>query len=399
VQDAELGFKMAPDNESLLAVYWWALDELGHTKDALASARRLHDKIPDHLFLAYHMGYLAGKLGQPASAIQLYEEELRHRPDNHLAMENLTLLRLMEGNTAAASDLMLKWMALAPEHMNTEDINGKMAKFKRLENFVDGNSKGFSLALDVIRLNEQSEPFLGAELKVPEEKPTREQFIQLLMGADAHRQQELTYAFQMEQRGDYSIWLSCLEKECPVIGRLPFPAIRSIVEGQAQLDETTRADFAPSCVAFCKALEIALFTMAFQAFRQHIQTSPAVVDLLAQAANPDFEKASAFTKFISKGVPLELGTMAMLLNFCRGNTGKNMKLLGAFRDWLDANGFAVLVQPGIADQIGSFAKTYRNPATHSENYNRETGLEVRRVCLGLMNQIFPQLSHVEGEFQ
>ena len=388
IRDAEAGLSAHPDVLEFLPVYWWALDEVGRSGEALDVARRLHTAIPDHIFLTYNMGYLAGKLGQFAAATRYYEEELRHRCDSYLAMENLALLRLTEGDTTSAAALMLRWQANALEHLDPGLIASKVEKHRLLEQFVAQNQGSLSLALDVTRLNEQSEPFLGAVVKVSRDRPTREQLVQMLVEGDLIHQQEAIYAFQREQRGDHSALMCGLEEAFPRIRSLPDPAIRTLIEAQAQLDEATRADFAPCCMAFCKGVEIALFTMTFRSFRDHIQNSPGLEGMLAQASSPGFEKAGSIVKFLSKGTPIELGGMAFIFTLCQGKTGQSMQMLRHFREWLASRSFGSLLEPGVVESLADLAKSYRNPASHSTNYDRKTGLEVRRVCLWLLNRIF-----------
>jgi hypothetical protein len=77
--------------------------------------------------------------------------------------------------------------------------------------------KSHPIALDICRLNDASDPFFGAETKIPERGPTHQEIVAALVGTDS------------DQR-----------------------------EAEDQLDDTSRADFAPCCMTFCKALEISL---------------------------------------------------------------------------------------------------------------------------------------------
>jgi hypothetical protein len=183
----------------------------------------------------------------------------------------------------------------------------------------------------------------------------------------------------MEVRGDHSAVIIRLEKELPEIRSLPKNAFISIIEGQGQLDDTSgRVDFSPCCMAFCKGLEIALFTVVFQRFRSEVSSLASFDEMIIQAAS--FEKANSITRFVSKGSPLELGTMAFTLNLCRGQTCEKMQLLSSLKGWILAHGFRELIEAVTADQIADIAKRFRNPAAHAETFSREQATEAKRLC-------------------
>jgi len=167
---------------------------------------------------------------------------------------------------------------------------------------------------------------------------------------------------------------------------LPRSALVSLIEAQAQWDENARADFAPCCMAFCKAVEISLFDL-FQKFRGDIAAQPNFPAMLAQGGDPEFQKAQAFVRFLVKGSPLELGTTAFVLKLCLGNTGKNLAMLGALKQWLEASNCHALLKTETTDVISRLAAKYRNPAAHSDPFDRNTVNEARKLCFSLLKDL------------
>jgi tetratricopeptide (TPR) repeat protein len=388
VKDAEIGLAENSKELALKAIYWWALDEVGRSGDALRIAKEVQTEMPSLPNLCYNIGYIAGKLGQPATAIRYYEREIQNHPECGMAYENLALIKLMEGNLNAARDIIEHWQGHAAGYLNHDLFAAKKEKFLELSAFVEAPSTDRTIALDVKTRNESSAPFFGAETKIPEGRPTREEIVAALTGSDPDKQHEVGYLLEMEQRGDYSSLVAKLEREeLPGLRNLPESAFVSILEAESQINEPTRLDFAPCSMAFCKSVEILLYCKVFKEFRGFIKSHSMFETIAEQSDDSGFEKALSFTKFILKGTPVELGTMAFTLNLCRGKTASSMKLLSAFRDWLTANDFVDLIQPCVADSIGGLAKGYRNPAAHSETHSRETAQEARRQSISILNKI------------
>lgn len=387
VKDAEIGLKADPDEVALQGVYWWALDDEGKPEEALPIAKKVQEKMPDLPHLCYNIGYLAGKVGKPATAIRYYEKEINRDPRHVMAYENLALLRLVEGDVEASKELVARWKEIAKAELEQEFVAEKLSKFEKLIAFVDANPRSISLALDLLKENESSVPFFGAETKIPAEKPTREGIVAALASADPECQAEVSFALSMEARGDHSMMVSQLEAQLPAIRSLPQNAYLSLVEGESQLEDSSRVDFAPCCMAFCKALEITLFDLVFQSFRSSFASSTSFQQAIDQANEPEFEKAGFLTRFVSKGAPLELGSMAFVLNLCGGRTSRRMQLLGHLKSWIQDNGFEHLIDGSTADEIADIAKRFRNPAAHAEAFTREEANLAKGACLNRLKVI------------
>ena len=384
VADAELGLKQSPDDLRILSYYWSALDDVGRSVEALETARKLHEKMPAHPNLCYNIGYLAGKTGHQATAARFYELELLQAPTQIMAHENLAFIKLVSGDISGAEALMDVWEKQAGAVLPADALLMKRENFARLAAFARNQVGQMTYALDIIRENESSSLHFGAETKLPERKPGRDEIIAILTGENVDHRNETLFALEMEKRGDHSIIAARLDGELPGVSALPRTAFVTLLEAQCQLDETMRADFAPCCMAFCKALEISLYQMVFHPFRSEVSRLPDLTRLTeseeAKRAINGESKGGALVKFVDKRVPLELGSMAFILPLCRGRTAQNLELMGAFRDWLERNDLKNLYDSKRPEKLQELAKTYRNPAAHDENFNRAAAMEVKSRC-------------------
>jgi tetratricopeptide (TPR) repeat protein len=390
ILDAEAGLKEQPEDLTLRNVYWWALDEVGRSDEALEVAKGVQKEISDLPHLCYNIGYIASKTGKPATAITYYTREIEQESDHPFAFENLALHRLIQGDISSAQQLVSQWQTLVSSSCDPAEIEAYLSKFEKLTDFVKNNAGSVSLSFDLLKLNECSEPFFGAETKIHHKSPTREDIVSALTSTDPEANQDITYAVEMEQRGDFSSVVASLEAELPGFRAIPINAFISIVEAQRQLDDSSRADFAPCCMAFCKGLEIFLFTQIFQAFRKDALCLESIGNMIEEADDPDFKKADALTRFISKSAPLELGTMAFTLNLCCGRTAKKMRLLASLRKWVETKDYGILFTHGVADNIAHIAANYRNPSTHTRTFSQNDAAEAKALC-------FEQLGSLLGK--
>jgi tetratricopeptide (TPR) repeat protein len=389
VKDAEIGLKESHDDIALRDVYWWALDEVGRSEEALKIAKELQKDLPDKPALCYNIAYIAGKLGQQATAIRFYEQEIAKHPDCALAYENLAPLKLMQGDVLAAKHLAEYWKVRAPEYLSPELVAAKYAKFRQLAAFVEATPDIRSLALDVCQLNEASDPFFGAKIKIPERRRTREEIVAALMGSDSDEREEVSFHLAMEGRGDHSILVARLERELPWLRKLPNEAFISLLEAEYQLDETSRADFAPCCMTFCKALEISLRKLLFSEFRTHVCALRTFHEIIAQASKSEFGRAGPLTRFVAKEASLELGKMALILDLFRNQTWNEMRLMAIFWDWLKGYGYGPLLDQIATDQIAILARRFRNPAAHAETFTRDQAAEAKRLTFECLRRMRP----------
>jgi tetratricopeptide (TPR) repeat protein len=377
LQDIEVGLDASPGNVDLMNLQWWALDEAGRPEEAIPVARKVHEQLPTFPHLSYNIGYLCGKTGRLATAIDYYEKEILQDSENLSAIENLILIRLFEGKVELATQMVERWSVLASSRVNSLAVHEKRLKFEYLAEFALANQASPTLAYDLKHLNEKSEPFWGAHTRIPERKLSHEELVRAL-DLDAGEQKEIKFSMEMERRGDFSATVARLSTVLPDISVLPNDALLSIVEAQRQLDDSSRADYAPAILAFCKTIEITLRDQVFVPFRKIALSDQDYGSMAAQAIEEAFAKAASFTRFVTKGAHLELGGMSMALQLCGGRTGRDMQMLSKF------NGFIVndlrrpkLFDRGFTEAISNLARNYRNPAAHASSFDRQTALKVR----------------------
>ena len=384
LKDIELGLLASPEHLDLLSLKWWALDEVGQSEDAIPVARRVHAQLPEFPNLSYNIGYLCGKMGRLAMAIDYYCEDIRKHPKNIFAIENLALIRLMEGKVELARQLAANWTALSVNLMDGDLLQAKCSKYDLLEKFAEANKASPTYAFDLERLNASSNPFWGARTGIPERKLSQAELIRAL-DLDENEKKEVRYSHEMVLRGDFSATVKVLSSELPNIHEMPREALLSLVAGQRQLDDESRADYAPAILAFGKAREILLREYIFLPYRERVRAALDFASVAAESADKAFDQASGFSKFVIREAHLELGGMARTLQLCGGRTGHNMALMVRFKAFI----LEVLQNPAVLDiafteGVAMLASKYRNPAVHANSFDRNTAFRVRQEILNRM---------------
>jgi tetratricopeptide (TPR) repeat protein len=391
LKDIEIGLREDGENLPLLNVQWWCLDEVGKSEEALPIALRCAEQCSDIPHIFYNTGFIAGKIGKIATARDCYEKEIARSKDSLMAYENLAQLHLMNGEEGLAQEVYGRWKALAEEHLEPDLIGRKAHKFGSLLNYVQKHRGDFALAAKVKQLNEASEPFFGAHTRIPERRPTRDELVLVLTQGTRHEKLEVSQHLDWERRGDHSVTLARLESELPGLRIMPEEALRSIVEAQEQIDEAARADFAPACMAFCKALEITLFQGVFVVFREEFKRSENGPEVLAQAAEQSADWFSGFKRFVCKDAPLELGSMEFNLRNLTGSGSDKVRVLAVFNEWLLNRGLAWLLELDHLEQLRQLAKQYRNPAVHHSACSSSQIQEARGGVFRILKQLLATL--------
>jgi tetratricopeptide (TPR) repeat protein len=394
LKDIEIGLRENSEDLALLNVQWWCLDEVGRPEEALPIALHCAEQRPDIPHIFYNTGFVAGKIGRIATARDCYEKEIVRSQNFLMSYENLALLHLLNGDDDSAQEVFNRWQALAEEHNVKDLISLKARKFEGLVEFVRDNRGDFALAAKVKSLNETSEPFFGAHTRIPERRPTRDELVAVLTKGTHHERLELTQHLDWERRGDHSVTITLLEKELPGLRAMSVEALRSIVEAQEQIDENARADFAPACMAFCKALEIILFQGVFVVFREDIKKSQNGPEVLAEAAEQSADWFSGFKRFVCKDAPLELGSMEFNLRNLTGSGPEKVRVLAVFKEWLLIRGFAWLLELDHLEQLKQLAKRYRNPAVHHSVCDIT---QVREAKNGVLRILRPLLAVLDDQ--
>jgi len=380
IEDAENALKSSQEDPRIDCFYWWALDEVGRSDEALRVAQRFYEKAPEHENIAYNIGYLSGKLGSLAIAQRYYEIELKKSPSNPWIYENLSYIKIISNDILAANELMMLWEKKTAEFQDPERFKALKEKYEKLSQFAEFNAEKVTYSKDITNFNKSTDPFFGAETRIPARKLTREEIILALTAGSTNVKDETLFALQMEHRGDYSSIAIIVENEIPKAHKLPKEAFITLIEAQIQIDDQSRVDFSPCCMAFCKALEITLYHLCFVKFRSEIMSRSNYNSLLQDYQKSLIDKGAAFYKFVVRKMPLELGSMSFILPLCKGKTADSMLLLGHFRDWLLKVNYEALFNTERPEQIQSIAKKYRNPAAHTSVFNRNTAIDVKNAC-------------------
>jgi tetratricopeptide (TPR) repeat protein len=390
VIDCEKGLAVNPDSENLLWTYAWSLDELGRTEDAIVNAQRLYKLRPDTDNLAYNVGYMSAKVGRLGLAVESYEAQLQLTPNHVYALENLCPILLMTGKSAQAHDLFLRWQTAVGPIEEPQCLERKKAKFESLHEFALQQASSPTLARVLKQRNFGSEPIFGAITAIPRKRATQEELLAAMLASNSEQAKELTFRFGMEKRGDFSPLAEQLACNHPEIERLPDNAYVSFLEGERLLDDSSHADYAPAVLAYAKTLEISLKQLVFDPFRKEVANLQDAPQLLLQAKEKRFNRARNFLQFIENGAFFELGKMAVTLRQCSEPIAADMKLLGAFVQFLGGIlGKASLYAANTVDQIESLAKDYRNPSVHARRFDKSEASAVRSIVLPFVKLLAP----------
>ncbi len=391
--DCETGLRLEADCKGLLWTKCWSLDELGHTEEAIKVAQHLYKLDPRKDNLAYNLGYMCGRVGKLGLAVHYYESQIQLKGDHFQAIENLTPLRLMEGDLQGAGELFAKWTQIVERLTDTAAFQRKIASFSELHRFAYEHRGSPTLAREVKERNLSLDPIVGAEAAIPLKRPSHEELLVAVRNNNTDELNDIEYRFEMEKRGDFSPLAEKVASVFPEVKLLPARAYLSFLEGERLLDDDSRIDSSPAVLAFSKALEITLKNVVFDAFRNAIVGAPDFGALLSDAYNNTYRDAAKFTSFIKNGSCHELGGMAKTLNLCSRPIGGSMKLLIRFRTFvqIDLHLKAVLA-PALITAIGDLARNYRNPAAHSQNFDKPAAQHVKGAVIPILKVVLTPVS-------
>ncbi len=393
-----------PDCEVSLWDYWWGLDELGQTQEAISIAKKLYDinsRIPH---ITYNLGYLCGKTGQLGDAIHYYEQQVQKQPRHRMAYENLSFIYLLAKNEKKASECFEQFVDQVTAEVIestqdvtkfdedteggvtlTEFVSAKRRKFDKLVEFCRVSKNSASFSLDLVEVNHTSEPILGAEVSIGTTKYSVEDLLNCVRRPNGHSEWEVRFQLEMEQSGDYSVIFRILRAHIPGFQRLPDEAKISLVEGQRAVNERSR-DYSPAVVMLAKAVEVTLKQLIFDPYMQACRVE---CDIEREIKIAFSDKSAAqvqnFLKFIEKGQHFELGSMAHVLKLCNGSLGKRMFLVKKLRDFIVEDLKIVeLLGNDTVQKIEILAEHYRNPAAHATIFDRNKAEEARAIALEIL---------------
>ena len=397
---AEESLRLDNEERGALWDYWWCLDELGRLDEAIEALKRLYPLDPQEEQLAYNLGYLYGKQGSLGLARHYYEREVEHCPSNWKAVENCSFILLLDSELDRAKNYWQQYLVLFQKVLSeeasynqegdtsdndllspSEFLAQKQAKWTLLLDFASRTKGSPSYALDLIELNESSEPIIGSHTTIGNEQFSIDKILEALEKPGMDFAVEVRHQLSMQQRGDQSKLLAALRSDLPFLNDLPSEARAALLEGERRLVEGKAIDHAPDVVSFAKAVEITLRTLVFDTFAQQCRTDIDIEKHIHVGFQDKFKQAHNFIKFIERGQHVELGSMEHILRLCRGKTGQQLLLLGRLRHFIEEHcGWPQLLSDGSLEDLKALADR-RNPAAHSTSYNEKDAREAREIAV------------------
>jgi tetratricopeptide (TPR) repeat protein len=435
VHHSEAALESDPNDRVALWDYWWALDELGRTEDAIRAAERHYGLAPDWPDLAYNLGYLCGKEGRFGKARHYYNEQIRRDPTCREAVENLCFVHLIAGDLSNAeecwerfeSDIKRTVSAVREhlEHGGNAHTNGQQAfpglgevtiggageesedevddrtalastqeilerkreKYARLREMAASIKDSPTYALDLIAANNVTYPRLGSDTRIGRPTFSLNDILASFDSRDRREAEDVRFQLEMMQRGDMSVIAGQLQVLLPCWERLSRDAKMSLIEAERRFQDARSADHSPEIVAFAKAVEITTKQLVFDVFRERCRNGLDLQEHIRAVDEDPQQQARNFAKFVARGQHLELGAMVHVLRLCSGRTSRRLVLLSAFRTFIESQlGLSDLLSEASIANLDVLAKDYRNPAAHAEAHDRQSAEVVRGLCLGILQK-------------
>jgi tetratricopeptide (TPR) repeat protein len=407
------------EDPMILRSYWWALDDLGRTGEAIPVAEHLAELVETESPLFYNLGYLCGKEGAFGKARYYYQKELEGTPTNLMAWENLAFVHLLASQVEDAERCYREYQRLRNEDLalctaerecegdafwreepdtDADDeasliaatrgrFDAKDIKFRQLVLQAQCAIGSMSYAIDLIAENNATTPIVGSFTTVKPVFLTPEQILANLAGGAACTA-ELQFHVASQQRADASAVLASIEQHCERWRKLPESAQRSLVEAERIFHAGTAVDFSPAIVSYAKAFEICLYELVFKSFKAHSGADFRIEQHVKAVLEDPQSKAIRLARFVEAGHALELGTMTFILQLCTGRSCDRIPLLAALRDHIVTR----LGAPGLLDKdylAGAevLAARFRNKAAHEKTFDHESCRDAREIVFRMLNAV------------
>ena len=425
IQECELALQQDPDNISVLSQYWWSLDETGRIADSVSVAEKLFTLSPDDPNLAYNLGYLCGKQGAFGKSKYYYEQELKRSPENRPAVENMCFTLFLAGNLEQADDYwkiyetlflgdienaFMTIRALPPDpDGHSIDIAGigtlqirsmdepddpeiigflktKQQKFEMLRTMAADTINSPSFAFDLVQANNNSMPIIGANTSIANEILSIEQILDAFSQSDTATKADVQFKLESLRRGDQSAVFAIIEERLPQWrSLLPPNGQASMIEAERRVRDSRSTDHSQEIVAFAKAVEITLHRVVFDAFKGRANVNFNVSLHVEPFVTDRNSKANRLATFIYRGFSLELGSMAFILNLCRGRTADQIAIIGILRDFIQGHlGLEQLLEEENLARLQTLARDYRNPAAHEKSFDHESAMSARQLTYSIL---------------
>jgi tetratricopeptide (TPR) repeat protein len=399
------------DHPNTLGLYWWALDEVGRTDEAVSAAKRQRVLQPDSEFLNFNLGYLCGKVGCHAEARYFYEKQREVLPGHLENLENLGVTLVLCGGIDEAERAFAQWqdcILQIHDASPAEGLDADALAFLRAKSAAATDLLQYATSLpistyelDVRQFLESHASKLGSTVAVRVTPFTAEEMLRTLASADESRGRELIHRQLRTLQGDASAAAVRLMAEISGWRCLSDSAKSSLLEAERRIAEGGERDHAPEIVCFAKAVEITLKQTVFEPFKRRFAMAPDHQRLVEVALEDRFKQAHTFVRYVDRSNYIELGAMVHALRLCTGNTAKTLPILAQFRDYVGTE----LDRPGVfsaefIEDADRLARA-RNPAAHEASFNSVAAKEAKARAVRLLSALLPReaSSAVEHELE
>jgi tetratricopeptide (TPR) repeat protein len=266
-------------------------------------------------------------------------------------------------------------------------IKNKQNKWTNLVLFADKTQGSLSYSLDIISENKKTDPMIGSDHTVKRKAFNNNDLISAISEPDSTFKKEVLHHLEMNKRGDMSEIISELITEVPIWKSMPNEAKIAILEGDNTISSGSSLDYAPVIVTIVKSVEITLKKMLFDKFLSKCRLNLNIEESISIGRQTKFKQAHNFITFIEKGKYLELGAMNHIFNLCNGKTANKLSLLQDLKDFIykDLKWNDLLLKQTIDDI--SFLSSMRNPAAHSNTYNKDNAIQIRSAAVRVLSNL------------
>jgi len=386
--------------------------------DAIQAAKHLYLLSPSENYLTYHLGYLYGRQGLLGLARYYYELSTREDMSHWRTLESVAFIALLDGEPDVAvrywDEFQEKVNLLAREEQRYDYEHGLDSENSQaipLDEFLQSNNRkwalltdkaantvgGESYALDLIALNESTNPIVGSHIRVGKPQFSIRKIIEALENPLGDESIEVRHQMKMQRRGDRSPLIAELKEQIESWDYLPEECRSSIIEGERRLADEASHDYFPVIMCFAKSVEIALKKLVFEAFAEDCGKYGDLDRHIRLGLDERFAQAANFMKFIQKGQNIELGAMLFSLRLCLGRTGREMILLGRLKEFIEDNpGTKGILGGAFFDDTEELLKL-RNSAAHSSSFGENQAQTARQLAIRTL-KLFNGNSALSGAF-
>ena len=301
------------------------------------------------------------------------------------------VVQALNGDIEGSRDSLTKrsvelkgWVLESGDCDDSRDVDEKIQSLESFFNEAIRTIGSSSYLKDLISFRSTLSPGIGSDLALPSKPLPISQTLALLSSTDAAVRAEAIQRMKARQQGDYSDILVTLQEDLPGFGALPLDCRQALFEAERRLTEGGTRDYSLEVVAFAKAVEVALKTLVFDAFKSQGLASIDISVEIQIALQDRFKQAITFVRYIERGPHIELGGMIHALRLTGGRTARELGLLGLFRSFISDHLqlSALLDKPSIEalEQLLGM----RNPAAHAASADETIARKSKEMALRVL---------------